>query len=80
MVGYYVLVYADTTAQRRGLRASFAGARLCLKVAGDPVRTLVAEAVPGSVPAEIGNDQHVVIIDVLKQVVTDLGMVLVGHD
>jgi hypothetical protein len=35
---------------------------------------------PGSVPAEIGNDQLIVIIDVLNQVVPHLGMVLVGHD
>ena len=53
---------------------------LRLKVAGDPVRTLLAEAVPGSVPAEIGNDQPIVFIDVLNQVVPDLSMVLVGHD
>jgi hypothetical protein len=56
------------------------GRGLCLKVVGDPVRTLFVEAVPGSVPAEIGYDQLIVVIDVLNQVVPDLGMVLVGHD
>jgi hypothetical protein len=56
------------------------GAGLCLKVAGDPVRTFLAEAVPGSVPPEIGYDQLIVGIDVLNQVVPDLGMVLVGYD
>jgi hypothetical protein len=79
--GYYVLVYTDTIAQAQrpgeglGHRCG-----LCPKVVGDPVRTLLVEAVPGSVPAEIGYDQLIVGIDVLNQVVPDLGMVLVGYD